>query len=145
MIKQNDDFRKRKAVEKWVEMGKPVLTLEIVKQLRQETTLGLMDIKHAIRDSKEFKDMIENQPEIDIRQRPIEKYIRIYKPDGTLLIETNQFTTYLWVRTQIKKKKLYGYYIEFEGVKIAINANGTEVFYPEGMMDLSTKLLFELI
>lgn len=145
MIRVNDTFRKKQAVQKWVEMGKPVLSFENLRQLRQETALGLMDVKRAILDSDEFKEMVQNQPKIDMSQCPVEKCVKIFEPDGKLLVETNDIITYTWVRTQIKEKKLYGYYIEFEDMKINIDARGTEAYFPEGMMDLHTKLMFELI
>lgn len=145
MIRVNDTFRKKQAVQKWVEMGKPVLTVDVIKQLRQETALGMMDVKRTILESEEFKDMVKNQPKIDMSQCPVEKCVKIFEPSGRLLVETNDVITYTWVRTQIKEKKLYGYYIEFDGMKIAIDPRGTEAYFPEGMMDLYTNLLLELI
>jgi hypothetical protein len=145
MIKPNNEFRKKQTVQKWLEMGKPVLSLEVLRQLRQETALGVMDTKRAIIESDEFKEMVRNQPKIDMSQCPVEKPVKIFDPDGKLLVETNDIVTYTWVRTQIKEKKLYGYYIEFEGMKIHIDARGTEAYFPKGMMDLYTDLMFELI
>ena len=98
MIRVADQFRKKQTVQKWVEMGKPVLSLELLKQLRQETALGLLDTKRAIIDSDEFKEMVRNQPKIDMSQCPVEKPVKIFDPDGKLLVETNDIITYTWER-----------------------------------------------
>lgn len=144
MIKQNNEFRKNQAVQKWVEMGKPLLTFDVLNQIRQVTALGLMDVKRAIIESEMYKETVKNQPKIDMSQCPVAKYVKIFEPDGNLLTETNDYVTYLWIRTQIKEKQLRGYYIEFEGNKISIDPHGTEQYFPEGMMDLPTNLLLEL-
>lgn len=144
MIKVNDQFRKKQTVEKWVEMGKPLLTLDVLNQIRQVTALGLMDTKHAIIESETYKETVKNQPKIDMSQCPVAKPVKIFEPDGSMLTETNDYVTYLWIRTQIKEKQLRGYYIEFEGMKISIDPRGTEQYFPEGMMDLPTNLLLEL-
>ena len=139
------DAKKKVALDTWINLGKPVITKEVMCELRKASTLGMMDVCSVIFQSKEYRELVENQPEIDMSQCPEEKYVKIYKPNGELLVETNQYTTYLWVRTQIKKNQLRNYYIEFEGEKIRIDPRGTESDYPDGMMDLASKLLLELI
>lgn len=144
MIKVDDQFRKKQAIQKWEEMGKPLLTFDVLNQIRQETALGLMAIKCAIIESEMYKETVKNQPKIDMSQCPAAKHVKIFEPDGSLLTETNDYVTYLWIRAQIKEKQLRGYYIEFEGMKISIDPRGTEQYLPEGMMDLPTNLLLEL-
>lgn len=144
MIKQNNEFIKKQAVQKWVEMGKPLLAFDVLNQIRQVTALGLMDVKRTIIESEIYKETVKNQPKINMSQCPVAKYVKIFEPDGNLLTETNDYVTYLWIRTQIKEKQLRGYYIEFEGMKISIDPRGTEQYFPEGMMDLPTSLLLEL-
>lgn len=144
MIKVNDQFRKKQAIQKWAEMGKPLLTFDVLNQIRQETALGLMEIKRAIIESEMYKETVKNQPKIDMSQCPVAKHVKIFEPDGSLLTETNDYVTYLWIRTQIKEKQLRGYYIEFDGMKISIDPHGTEQYFPKGMMDLPTNLLLEL-
>ena len=144
MIKVNDQFEKKQAVQKWAEMGKPLLTFDVLNQIRQETALGLMAIKCAIIESEMYKETVKNQSKINMSQCPVAKYVKIFEPDGNLLTETNDYVTYLWILTQIKEKQLRGYYIEFEGMKISIDPRGTEQYFPKGMMDLPTNLLLEL-
>ena len=144
MIKVNDQFRKKQAVQKWAEMGKPLLTLDVLNQIRQETALGLMATKRAVIESEMYKETVKNQPKIDMSQCPAAKHVKIFEPDGSLLTETNDYVTYLWICTQIKEKQLRGYYIEFDGMKISIDPRGTEQYLPKGMMDLPTNLLLEL-
>ena len=144
MIKQNNEFIKKQAIQKWVEMGKPLLAFDVLNQIRQVTALGLMDVKRTIIESEIYKETVKNQPKINMSQCPVAKYVKIFEPDGNLLTETNDYVTYLWILTQIKEKQLRGYYIEFEGMKISINPRGREQYFPEGMMDLPTSLLLEL-
>lgn len=82
---------------------------------------------------------------IDMSKCPVEEYIDMYYPDGTLIVHTNSDLTYNYVRTEIKEKQPKGCYIVFKGEKIRLDRNNTEEHFPDSMMDKVTEQLFRLI
>ena len=82
---------------------------------------------------------------IDMSKCPVEEYLDMYYPDGTLIVHTNSYLTYNYVRAEIKEKQLKGCYIMFKGQKIRLDRNGTEEYFPDGMMDKVTEQLFRLV
>jgi hypothetical protein len=96
----------------------------------------------------------KNPFELDL-DTPVEKtFVRIYNPDGTLLIETDNDNLVTKLRCQIKEKRLSGFYLTFTDpvdkteIKITIGTNGefncsAAVYYPLKLdNELSSKLLF---
>ena len=82
---------------------------------------------------------------IDISMCPKNKSAKIFYPDGSLIVETDNELMFYYIRVQIRKLQLSGCYIEFEGQKIKMDRNGELQDYPDGLFDESTKLLLELI
>ena len=96
----------------------------------------------------------KNPFELDLSV-PIEKvYVKVYNPDNTLLIETNNDNLVTKIRCQIKERKLEGFYLTFTDpedkteTKISIDSNGrfdcpNGVYYPLNLTEkLSENLLF---
>lgn len=96
----------------------------------------------------------KNPFELDLNI-PVEKvYVKVYNPDNTLLIETNNDDLITKIRCQIKERKLEGFYLTFMNpedkteTKISIDSNGrfdcpNGVYYPLDLTEkLSEKLLF---
>jgi hypothetical protein len=96
----------------------------------------------------------KNPFELDLNI-PVEKvYVKVYNPDNTLLIETNDDNLITKIRCQIKERKLEGFYLTFMNpedkteTKISIDSNGrfdcpNGVYYPLNLTEkLSEKLLF---
>lgn len=96
----------------------------------------------------------KNPFELDLNV-PIEKvYVKVYNPDNTLLIETNNDDLITKIRCQIKEKKLEGFYLTFTDpkdkteIKISIDSNGRfdcleGIYYPLQLnLELSEKLIF---
>ena len=96
----------------------------------------------------------KNPLELDLNV-PVEKvYVKVYNPDNTLLIETNNDNLITKIRCQIKERKLEGFYLTFidpkdkTEIKISIDSNGRfdcpdGVYYPLILTEkLSEKLLF---
>lgn len=96
----------------------------------------------------------KNPFELDLNI-PVEKvYVKVYNPNDTLLIETNNDNLITKIRCQIKERKLEGFYLTFMNpedkteTKISIDSNGrfncpNGVYYPLNLTEkLSEKLLF---
>lgn len=96
----------------------------------------------------------KNPFELDLNV-PIEKvYVKVYNPNNTLLIETNDDNLITKIRCQIKERKLEGFYLTFTDpenkteIKISIDSNGRfdcleGVYYPLNLTEkLSEKFLF---
>lgn len=74
--------------------------------------------------------------------RNIKDYpVKIFNPDGTLLCETDNILVFYDIRIQIKKHKLEGYYLEFNGEIINIDKEGDPEQWPNGLFDISDKQL----
>jgi len=96
----------------------------------------------------------KNPFELDLNV-PVEKvYVKVYNPNDTLLIETNNDNLVTKIRCQIKERKLEGFYLTFidpkdkTEIKISIDSNGRfdcpdGVYYPLNLTEkLSENLLF---
>lgn len=96
----------------------------------------------------------KNPFELDLNV-PIEKvYVKVYNPNNTLLIETNDDNLITKIRCQIKERKLEGFYLTFTDpdnkteTKISIDSNGRfdcleGIYYPLNLTEkLSEKFLF---
>lgn len=96
----------------------------------------------------------KNPFELDLNV-PIEKvYVKVYNPNNTLLIETNDDNLITKIRCQIKERKLEGFYLTFTNpeskteTKISIDSNGRfdcpdGIYYPLNLTEkLSENLLF---
>lgn len=96
----------------------------------------------------------KNPLELDLNV-PVENvYVKVYNPDNTLLIETNDDNLITKIRCQIKERKLEGFYLTFTDpeskteTKISIDSNGRfdcleGIYYPLNLTEkLSEKLLF---
>ena len=96
----------------------------------------------------------KNPLELDLNV-PVEKvYVKVYNPDNTLSIETNNDNLVTKIRCQIKERKLEGFYLTFTDpenkteIKISIDSNGRfdcpdGVYYPLNLTEkLSENLLF---
>lgn len=70
--------------------------------------------------------------------------VDFYSPDGEYIGHLNQYEANDLL-IYIMKNKIKGCYAYFEGNKIAINDQGRYQSRPEGMFDLFTNQLIELI
>lgn len=88
---------------------------------------------------------------INISNMPVEPTITILNPDGSVLITTNNITTFTYIRLEIKKNKLTGYKVKTtNGDIFDIQSNGKiyneNHHWPVGMTgDVFDSLLVELI
>lgn len=82
---------------------------------------------------------------IDLSKCPKNLPAKFFEPDGTLITETDDERIFYYIRCCIKENQLKGYYIECNGEHISIDRNGNLSNYPEGMFDVNTKLLLELV
>lgn len=82
---------------------------------------------------------------IDISECPKNKYVRIFRPDGVLLVKTRNELMFQFIRVKIKEQQVDGYYLIFKGQKITIDRNGMLSDWPNGLFDEETNLLLELI
>lgn len=82
---------------------------------------------------------------IDLSKCPKNQPAKFFEPDGTLITETDDERVFNYIRCCIKKEQLKGYYIEFNGEHISLDRNGTPSKYPNGMFDVNTLLLLELV
>jgi hypothetical protein len=82
---------------------------------------------------------------INISNCPKNPPAKFFEPDGTLITETDDERIFYYIRGCIRKGQLTGYYIEFNGERISLDRNGTPSKYPNGMFDVNTLLLLELV
>lgn len=92
---------------------------------------------------------------INLDNIPSEPTVTILNPDGSVLITTNDLTTFTYIRSEIKTKQLIGYKIRFadgrvhdirkDGKIFIIDKDGYPV-WPDGTPgDVYEKLLYILI
>ena len=74
-----------------------------------------------------------------------DEYCSIYKPNGELLIHTNDLLIFDDIRLQISEKQINGYYVIFHDEKIAIDRNGTLEKWPNGLFDKHEDILSKLL
>lgn len=94
-----------------------------------------------------FADIvIDEVPENEVIPKIFEdKYCDVYKPNGELLIHTNNMLTFTDIRVQIKQKQLNGYYIVFENKRYEIKSNGRIEHWPNGLFSVYINKLVNLI
>ena len=74
-----------------------------------------------------------------------DEYCSIYKPNGELLIHTNDLLIFEDIRLQISEKQMNGYYVIFHNEKIAIDRNGILEKWPNGLFDKHEDILSKLL
>lgn len=74
-----------------------------------------------------------------------DEYCSIYKPNGELLIHTNDLLIFEDIRLQISEKQMNGYYVIFHDEKITIDRNGTLEKWPNGLFDKHEDILSKLL
>jgi hypothetical protein len=79
------------------------------------------------------KIMDDEVYEIDISKAPKENYTKVYKPNGELLVETNDFLLLTWIRAEIKEHNLSGYYVVVGNEKSSITNKGRFEKWVPGM------------
>lgn len=92
-----------------------------------------------------MKNYLEMHP-IDIEKCPKNHPAKIYYPDGTLIVETDDERIFNYVRAEIKEHELVGCYIEYKGQRIRIDYKGNLENYPDKeFFEANTEQLFRLI
>jgi len=67
----------------------------------------------------------EKTKKINLRKCPREPFVRMYAPDGTLVVRTNMENKFNWVLLQVKNMGAEGYYILTEDdIRIDISSSG---------------------
>lgn len=89
--------------------------------------------------------MEEKKLDLNLDQRPKESIVYLYDPDGNFIEEISSAIDFVWVRLQIAKDNLKGYYFTFEGKRYDINPNGSLSEWPGGLftqfVSMTSKLL----
>jgi len=74
-----------------------------------------------------------------------DKPIDLYAPDGRHITVIDTCVEFAWVRLQIAKKHLSGYYICFEGKNYPIEPTGRINNWPKGLFDKYTYYLVGIL
>lgn len=76
---------------------------------------------------------------------PVDNFAKIFNPDGSLLIETNNLLLFSHIRVQIKENELEGYSVQYQDEIIPIDKNGRLPSWPDGFFDTWDNLLTRLL
>jgi len=71
--------------------------------------------------------------------------VDLYDPEGNKVGTIETMLQFDDVRLQILKQEVSGYYVIWEGEKIEINKDSTLNRWPNGMFDVTEKMLAEMI
>ena len=82
---------------------------------------------------------------IDMSKCPIDGYVSVYYPDGTLIVRTNNETEFNYARLQITLYNLIGCYVYFENKKYEITRYGTILNWPKGLFDNNERIASEIL
>ena len=70
--------------------------------------------------------------------------VKLYSPDKKFLGEITEYQL-LDIRVQIKKEKVFGYYIEFNNRNIRLDKYGELEEYPDGLLDTFSNYMLQLL
>ena len=82
---------------------------------------------------------------IDMSKCPVDEYVSVYYPDGTLIVETNNELEFNYVRLQITLYNIEGCYVYFRNKKYEITSYGTIPGCPEGLFDNNERIASEIL
>ena len=82
---------------------------------------------------------------IDMSKCPVDEYVYIYYPDGTLIVGTSNELEFNYVRSQIAIYNIEGCYVYFRNKKYEITSYGTIPGCPEGLFDSNERIASEIL
>lgn len=80
---------------------------------------------------------------INLSYCPEEKYCYIYGPDDVIISYTNNIVKLNYIRKEIARNKLYGYYVKFDDNKYNIDEDGLINNTPPDFFNLHDRLELE--
>jgi len=83
--------------------------------------------------------------EIDMSQCPVNEYVDVYYPDGTLICHTNNDVEFNYIRGCIKDMQSVGFYLMYKGEKIGIDKYGNISHYPSGLFEAFVETIMKLV
>lgn len=78
--------------------------------------------------------MSQKDLRINMSECPKNQMVSVYDSDDNLITETDSDLTFTWIRSQIYKKGLRGYYIIYNNVRYDIDHNG-DLEWPAGLFE----------
>ena len=84
---------------------------------------------------KQAIDSTNDTLDLDWGQFEDDKPIDLYAPNGRHITVIDTCVEFAWVRLQIAKKRLSGYYINFDGQQYPIEPTGRINNWPKGLFD----------
>jgi len=128
----------------WVYLKEGVLTYKKIAWDRTRTSLSNIDeLEQMFAPTREDERDIEKEP-IKIQRFEYEP-VRLYNPQNRPVGLITNEEEFINVRTQIKDKKVEGYYVYWNGQKIMINSDGKIDIWPDGFFDELNKRLLKFL
>ena len=107
-----------------------------------------MEVITTVHEYQERCEKLNKEDEIvrpDFNAQKMNYEVEMYSPDGEFLGSTKDDIVFTDWRARIKEKGVSGYYIKINGETIPLDNNGTPKAWPEGMFEVYTFALMELL
>ena len=88
--------------------------------------------------------MSQKDLRINMSECPKNQMVSVYDSDDNLITETDSDLTFTWIRSQIRKKGLKGYYIMYNNLRYDIDHKGN-LEWPDGLFDEILHCMHDLI
>lgn len=88
--------------------------------------------------------MSQEDLRINMAECPKNQMVSVYDSNNNLLTETDSDLTFTWIRSQIHKKGLKGYYIVYNNVRYDIDHRGN-LNWPDGLFEKILDCMLDLI
>ena len=107
-----------------------------------------MEVITTVHEYQERCEKLNKEDEIvrpDFNAKEMNYEVEMYSPDGEFLGATKDDVVFADWRARIKRKGVSGYYIRINGETIPFDKNATPKEWPEGMFEVYTFALMELL
>lgn len=107
-----------------------------------------MEVITTVHEYQERCEKLNKEDEIvrpDFNAQKMNYEVEMYSPDGEFLGSTKDDIVFTDWRARIKRKGVSGYYIKINGETIPLDKNATPKEWPEGMFEVYTFALMELL
>ena len=115
------------------------------KTLNSLNNMGTITTIHEYQERCEKLDKEDEIVRPDFNAKEMNYEVEMYSPDGEFLGATKDDVVFADWRARIKRKGVSGYYIRINGETIPFDKNATPKEWPEGMFEVYTFALMELL
>lgn len=107
-----------------------------------------MSLLTTVQGYKDRCEKLDQENEIvrpDFNVQEMNYEVEMYSPDGEFLGSTKNDVVFADWRARIKRKRVHGYYIKVNGETIPLDKNATPKEWLDGMFDVYTFAMLELV